>query len=50
MSEPAVNLSALEPLFAPHEKPNPHRARTKDAQPEVHASRCPSPIVIAQML
>ncbi|MDD2765388.1 MAG: DEAD/DEAH box helicase family protein [Opitutaceae bacterium] len=50
MSEETLNLSALEPLFAPHEEPNRHRARTKDGQPEVRKSRRPSPIVIAQTL
>ena len=50
MNPPIVNLSALEPLFAPHEEPNRHRARTKDGQPEVRKSRRPSPLVIAQML
>lgn len=50
MNEAGVNLSALEPLFAPHEEPNRHRARSKDGQPEVRKSRRPSPIVIAQIL
>ncbi len=48
--ENTLNLSALEPLFAPHEEPNRHRARSKDGQPEVRKSRRPSPIVIAQFL
>ena len=50
MSEAVLNLSALEPLFAPHEEPNRHRARNKDGQPEVRKSRRPSPIAIAQNL
>lgn len=50
MNEPTVNLSALEPLFAPHEEPNRHRTRAKEGQPEVRTSRRPSSIVIAQML
>ena len=29
MPEPVVNLAALEPLFAPHEEPNQHRARAQ---------------------
>ena len=50
MSTEMLNLSALEPLFAPHEEPNRHRARSKDGQPEVRKSRRPSPVVIAQTL
>jgi type III restriction enzyme len=50
MTDPVINLSALEPLFAPHEEPNRHRARNKDGLPEVRKSRRPSPIVIAQTL
>ena len=51
MSEGALNLSALEPLFAPHEEPNLHRVRAKDGQPaEAKRGRRPSPIVIAQNL
>lgn len=50
MPENHLNFSALEPLFAPHEEPNRHRARTKDGQPEVRKSRRPSPIIIAQLL
>ncbi len=50
MKDEALNLSALEPLFAPDEEPNRHRARTKDGQPEVRKSRRPSPIAIAQLL
>ena len=33
MPDAALNLSALEPLFAPHEEPNLHRVRVKDGQP-----------------
>ena len=51
MPDAALNLSALEPLFAPHEEPNLHRVRVKDGQPAVaKRGRRPSPIVIAQNL
>ncbi len=50
MSELPLNLTALEPLFAPHEEPNRHRTRTKNGQPEVRKNRRPSPIIIAQLL
>ncbi len=49
-ADATLNLSALEPLFAPHEEPNRHRARSKDGAPEVRKSRRPSPIAIAQAL
>lgn len=45
-----VNLESLLPLFAPHEEPNRHRARTTDGRPEVRKSRRPSPIIVAQNL
>ena len=32
MPDAALNLSALEPLFAPHEEPNLHRVRAKDGE------------------
>ena len=51
MSEPVVNLSALEPLFAPHEEPNQHRARAEGGQPaQAKKGRRPSKISIAQSL
>jgi len=51
MSASAVNLSALEPLFAPHEEPNLHRVRAHEGQPaEAKRGRRPSAIVIAQNL
>ena len=51
MPDAALNLSALEPLFAPHEEPNFHRVRVKDGQPaEAKRGRRPSPIGIAQNL
>ncbi len=51
MPDAALNLSALEPLFAPHEEPNFHRVRAKDGQPAVaKKGRRPSPIGIAQNL
>ena len=51
MPDAALNFSALEPLFAPHEEPNLHRVRVKDGHPAVaKRGRRPSPIVIAQNL
>lgn len=51
MSEPVVNLAAVEPLFAPHEEPNRHRARGQGGQPaQVQKGRRPSKIAIAQTL
>lgn len=50
MTNPDANLSTLEPLFAPHEEPNRHRARSKDGRPEVRGNRRPSPVIIAQTL
>lgn len=51
MSEPIVNLAALEPLFAPHEEPNQHRARAQGGQPaQVKKGRRPSKIAVAQTL
>lgn len=51
MSAETLNLSALEPLFAPHEEPSLHRVRTQgDAPAEAKRGRRPSPIVIAQNL
>jgi type III restriction enzyme len=51
LSEPIVNLAALEPLFAPHEEPNQHRARAQGGQPaQVKKGRRPSKIAVAQTL
>jgi type III restriction enzyme len=51
MPEPVVNLAALEPLFAPHEEPNQHRARAQGGQPaQAKKGRRPSRIIIAQSL
>jgi type III restriction enzyme len=51
MSEPIINLAALEPLFAPHEEPNLHRARAQGDQPaQTKKGRRPSKIAIAQSL
>ncbi len=51
MPEPVVNLAAVEPLFAPHEEPNLHRARAQGGQPaQVKNGRRPSKIAIAQSL
>ncbi len=50
--EPYVNISALEPLFAPHEEPNRHRVRAEaEGQPaRVVTGRRRTPIAIAQNL
>ncbi|MCI0748838.1 MAG: DEAD/DEAH box helicase family protein [Verrucomicrobia subdivision 3 bacterium] len=51
MSEPVVNLAAIEPLFAPHEEPNQHRGRAQGDQPaQTKKGRRPSKIAIAQSL
>ncbi|HZM06678.1 MAG TPA: DEAD/DEAH box helicase family protein [Candidatus Saccharimonadales bacterium] len=51
MSEPLINLAALEPLFAPHEEPNRHRARAQGDRPsQIQNGRRPSKIAIAQTL
>ncbi len=51
MREPIINLAAIEPLFAPHEEPNQHRARAQGDQPsQVKKGRRPSKIAIAQSL
>ena len=51
MPEPVINLAALEPLFAPHEEPNQHRARAQGDQPaQTKKGRRPSKIAIAQSL
>lgn len=52
MSEPYVNISALEPLFAPHEEPNRHRIRADaDGQPaKVVTGRRKTPVALAQNL
>jgi hypothetical protein len=51
MPEPIVNLAAVEPLFAPHEEPNQHRARAQGDQPaQAKKGRRPSKIGIAQSL
>src|ERR1035437_10820349 len=51
MPEPVINLAALEPLFAPHEEPNLHRARAQGDQPaQTKKGRRPSKIAIAQSL
>src|ERR1039458_3056754 len=49
---PIINISALEPLYLPHEKPTKHRVRAKlkDAPAEVKDGRRPSEITIAQNL
>jgi type III restriction enzyme len=50
MPEPFVNISALEPLFAPHEEPNRHRVRAEEeGKPaRVVTGRRRSDIAIAQ--
>jgi len=51
MSSPIINLTALEPLYAPHEEPNFHRVRSEKGQPaKVVKGRRPSAITIAQNL
>ena len=51
MVEPIINIAALEPLFAPHEEPNQHRARAQGNQPaQTKKGRRPSKIAIAQSL
>ena len=52
VSEPFINISALEPLFAPHEEPNRHRVRAdKEGQPaRIVTGRRRTPIAIAQNL
>jgi type III restriction enzyme len=52
MSAPFVNVSALEPLFAPHEEPNLHRVRArKPGDPaQVVKGRRPTGILVAQNL
>jgi type III restriction enzyme len=52
VSEPYVNISALEPLFAPHEEPNRHRVRADaEGQPaRIVTGRRRTPIAIAQNL
>ncbi len=51
MADPIINLAAVEPLFAPHEEPNLHRARAQGDQPaQTKKGRRPSKIAIAQSL
>ena len=47
-----VNISALEPLYKPHEEPTHHRVRArKEGEPaEIKKGRRPSHIVIAHNL
>lgn len=52
MSSPVINVSALEPLFAPHEEPTKHRVRAqREGEPaQIAPIRRPSPIAIANNL
>jgi type III restriction enzyme len=52
MPEPYINISALEPLFAPHEEPNRHRVRADtEGQPaRIVTGRRRTAIAIAQNL
>jgi len=52
MSSPVVNLSAVEPLYKPHEEPNFHRVRseTPGEPARVVKGRRPSPITVANNL
>ncbi len=52
MENPIINLSALEPLYLPHEMPTCHRVRAKKegAPAEVIKGRRSSDVVIAHNL
>ncbi len=52
MTSPIINLSALEPLYLPHEMPSFHRIRAeREGEPaRIVKGRRPSDIVIAQNL
>nr|MDA8088000.1 DEAD/DEAH box helicase family protein [Nitrospiraceae bacterium] len=52
MSSPIINISALEPLYLPHEMPSAHRVRAKKEgeSAEIVKGRRPSEILIAQNL
>jgi type III restriction enzyme len=52
LTSPIINLSALEPLYQPHEMPTHHRVRAKrGGEPaEIIKGRRPCDIVIAQNL
>ena len=52
MTSPIINISALEPLYRPHEMPTHHRVRAKrEGEPaETVKGRRPSDIIIAQNL
>jgi len=52
MSSPVVNLSAVEPLYKPHEEPNFHRVRseTPGEPARVVKGRRLSPITVANNL
>ncbi len=52
MISPFVNISALEPLFAPNEEPTKHRVRAqREGEPaQIVPIRRPSPIAIANNL
>lgn len=52
MTDPVVNLAALEPLYGPADVPNLHRVKAKTpGQPaEVRKGRRPTPVAIAQDL
>lgn len=52
MTDPIINIAALEPLYLPHEMPTCHRVRAKkEGDPaEVVKGRRPSDVTIAQNL
>jgi hypothetical protein len=52
LTSPIINISALEPLYLPHEMPTHHRVRAKrEGEPaETVKGRRPSDIIIAQNL
>ena len=52
MTGPAINLSAVEPLYATHEEPHLHRVRSeRRGEPaRVVKGRRPSPVAVANTL
>ncbi|MFH1489484.1 MAG: DEAD/DEAH box helicase family protein, partial [Pseudomonadota bacterium] len=52
MTDPVINLSAVEPLYAPHEKPYLHRVRSeRRGEPaKIVKGRRPSPVAVANTL
>lgn len=52
MTDPVINLSAVEPLYAPHEEPYLHRVRSerRGGPAKVVKGRRPSPVAVANTL